>query len=74
MMPPSSASRRLTHAVYPRGLLDLDDLADGYVQITNQKMPERLVLVEELPGTASGKVQKFKLREQITRVLLSEQS
>jgi cyclohexanecarboxylate-CoA ligase len=31
--------------------------------IANQKLPERLRLVDELPKTASGKVQKFRLRE-----------
>lgn len=32
-------------------------------QLAMQKLPERLELVPELPKTASGKVQKFKLRE-----------
>ncbi|MBW0105757.1 AMP-binding protein [Pseudonocardia sp. KRD291] len=31
--------------------------------IAMQKLPERLVLVDELPTTATGKVQKFRLRE-----------
>ena len=31
--------------------------------IATQKLPERLVLVGELPMTASGKVQKFRLRD-----------
>jgi len=30
--------------------------------------PERLVLVEEMPRTPSGKIQKFKLREQATKL------
>ena len=30
--------------------------------VANQKLPERLRLVDELPKTASGKVQKFVLR------------
>ncbi|MGO4258847.1 AMP-binding protein [Marmoricola sp. RAF53] len=34
-------------------------------RIANQKLPERLVLTTELPRTASGKVQKFKLRERL---------
>jgi acyl-CoA synthetase (AMP-forming)/AMP-acid ligase II len=33
--------------------------------IATQKLPERLELVEELPMTASGKVQRYKLREDI---------
>ncbi|GAA1382623.1 hypothetical protein GCM10009613_10730 [Pseudonocardia kongjuensis] len=32
-----------------------------------QKLPERLLLVDELPRTASGKVQKFKLRDRLRR-------
>ncbi|MHB8692096.1 MAG: AMP-binding protein [Solirubrobacteraceae bacterium] len=35
-------------------------------QIANQKLPERLRIVSELPRTASGKVQKFRLREQLS--------
>ena len=31
--------------------------------ISLQKLPERLLLVDELPMTATGKVQKFMLRE-----------
>jgi cyclohexanecarboxylate-CoA ligase len=34
-------------------------------RIARQKLPERLVLVDALPKTASGKVQKFVLREQV---------
>jgi cyclohexanecarboxylate-CoA ligase len=32
-------------------------------QLAKQKLPERLIVLDELPRTASGKVQKFKLRE-----------
>jgi cyclohexanecarboxylate-CoA ligase len=32
-------------------------------RFAKQKLPERLILLDELPRTASGKVQKFKLRE-----------
>lgn len=35
--------------------------------IAPHKLPERLVLVDELPMTASGKVQKFKLRQTAVR-------
>lgn len=34
-------------------------------RLARQKLPERLELVDELPATASGKVQKFVLREWI---------
>ncbi len=35
-------------------------------RIATQKLPERLLLVDELPKTASGKVQKYVLRERLT--------
>lgn len=31
--------------------------------ISSQKLPEKLLLVDDLPVTATGKVQKFRLRE-----------
>lgn len=34
-------------------------------RIAVQKLPERLVLVPDLPRTASGKIQKFKLRDRL---------
>ena len=39
-----------------------------------QKSPERVELVERLPRTASGKVQKFRLRETIRRRLTDEEA
>jgi cyclohexanecarboxylate-CoA ligase len=47
------------------GLLEQTGLA-------KPKWPERLVIVDELPMTASGKVQKFKLRERIRETLERE--
>jgi len=51
------------------GELDLDDLSEFLVgrEVAKQKIPERLVLVDELPKTPSGKVQKFMLREWASR-------
>jgi len=40
--------------------------------IAKQKLPERLVILPELPRTASGKVQKYLLREQIKAKLGAE--
>jgi cyclohexanecarboxylate-CoA ligase len=37
-----------------------------------QKLPERLEIVGELPQTASGKVQKFRLREEVARLVQME--
>jgi cyclohexanecarboxylate-CoA ligase len=36
-------------------------------RIAKQKLPERLEFVDELPVTATGKVEKFRLRELIAR-------
>ncbi|QJY50024.1 AMP-binding protein [Pseudonocardia broussonetiae] len=38
-------------------------------RIANQKLPERLEVVTEMPRTASGKIQKFRLREDVRRRL-----
>ena len=40
--------------------------------MARQKYPERVEIVTELPKTASGKVQKFVLREQIAKKLAAE--
>jgi cyclohexanecarboxylate-CoA ligase len=52
----------------PLTLPELSEYLLGF-QIAIQKLPERLELIDELPRTASGKVQKFKLREDITTKL-----
>jgi cyclohexanecarboxylate-CoA ligase len=43
-------------------------------QLALQKLPERLELVPSLPKTASGKIQKFRLRETIEAVLARERA
>jgi cyclohexanecarboxylate-CoA ligase len=44
-------------------------------KIARQKLPERLIVIDELPRTASGKVQKFKLRDLArSRALTSTES
>jgi non-ribosomal peptide synthetase component E (peptide arylation enzyme) len=40
--------------------------------LARQKFPERVELVEELPRTASGKVQKNVLRERIAALVMGE--
>lgn len=40
--------------------------------IANQKLPERLEIVEELPTTATGKIQKHILRAQIAQKISAE--
>lgn len=54
--------------------LDLDELV-GFLRqhgIANQKLPEYLVLMSELPKTASGKIQKFRLRNTLQKGAHSE--
>ena len=57
--------------VTDRESLDLADLTGHLATsgIAKQKFPEALYLVPELPRTASGKVQKFQLREDAVRAL-----
>ena len=49
----------------PGQTITLAEVADWLraAKFAKQKLPERLIVVDELPRTASGKVQKFKLRE-----------
>ena len=49
-------------------LAELTDFLRGH-QLAVQKLPERLELVTELPRNPTGKVQKFRLREQIRALL-----
>ncbi|MBB2940022.1 cyclohexanecarboxylate-CoA ligase [Amycolatopsis bartoniae] len=60
----------------PGARLDLDDLV-RHLESTDtarQKFPERLELVESLPKTASGKVQKVVLRQLVKERLAAEQA
>jgi cyclohexanecarboxylate-CoA ligase len=43
-------------------------------QLARQKYPERVEIIDELPKTASGKVQKFVLRARIAEQLAAEHS
>ena len=43
-------------------------------QVARHKFPERLELVSEFPMTPSGKVQKYRLRETIARILGAERA
>ena len=45
--------------------IDLGAISDHFraAGVARQKTPERLVIVDHLPRTAAGKVQKFVLRE-----------
>jgi cyclohexanecarboxylate-CoA ligase len=49
----------------PGQTITLDEVTEWLraAKFAKQKLPERLIVLDELPRTASGKVQKFKLRE-----------
>lgn len=53
---PTSSSTDLT-------LSDVTEFLRGEQQISTHKLPERMIVVNELPMTATGKIQKFRLRE-----------
>jgi hypothetical protein len=55
----------------PPALADLVRFLEAR-EISRRKLPERLEVVDELPATASGKVQKHVLRERIARRLAAE--
>jgi acyl-CoA synthetase (AMP-forming)/AMP-acid ligase II len=52
----------------PGRVLELDDVRAHFraAGVARQKTPEMLVIRPDLPRTAAGKVQKFRLREEIT--------
>ncbi|MHA6793439.1 AMP-binding protein [Pseudonocardia bannensis] len=67
MPDPVMVERICAYVVPADGPVALEDLVEflrGH-RIANQKLPERLETVDALPRTASGKIQKFKLREDI---------
>ena len=47
--------------------LTFDEMVEFLVEqkVARQYLPERLLLVDAMPTTPSGKIQKFKLREQV---------
>ncbi|MBI4506008.1 MAG: AMP-binding protein [Chloroflexi bacterium] len=70
-MPDERLGERICAYIVPRGgeSLALEDVT-GYLRakgLAVQKLPERIEIVGEFPMTPSGKVQKFKLREDIAR-------
>ncbi|MEO6124678.1 MAG: AMP-binding protein [Ilumatobacteraceae bacterium] len=70
MADPVMVERACAFVVTEPGVhLELPELVDFLDQhrLARQKFPERLVLVDELPKTASGKVQKFVLRARLAR-------
>jgi cyclohexanecarboxylate-CoA ligase len=66
---PASGERACAVVVVRAGAtVDLVTITDclAATRIAKQKYPEQLELVGELPRTASGKVQKFLLRQKLT--------
>lgn len=70
-MPDPVLVERVCACVVPAGAarVELADLVSFLREhrIADQKLPERLEIVPELPRTATGKIQKFRLREEIAR-------
>lgn len=56
-------------ATKPGATLDFDGMVEFLAshKVAKQYLPERLVVVDAMPTTPSGKIQKFKLRETIAR-------
>ena len=78
-MPDERLGERACAYVVPRpdaGRIELSDLTDFLLthQVAKQKLPERVELIDALPRTMTGKVQKFQLREDIKRKLASDQT
>jgi cyclohexanecarboxylate-CoA ligase len=75
-MPDERLGEKACAFVVARSRLSLDDLRSTLREqaIAPVYWPERLELLDSLPMTASGKVQKFRLREQIAEMLRAEQA
>jgi glutaryl-CoA dehydrogenase/cyclohexanecarboxylate-CoA ligase len=75
-MPDERLGEKACAFVVPTGSLSLEDLLTTLREqaIAPAYWPERLELIEALPMTASGKVQKFRLRELIAATLAAERA
>lgn len=40
-----------------------------FFQVSRYKIPEHVVIVDDFPKTATGKIQKFQLRENVIELL-----
>lgn len=77
MPDPVMVERACAYVVVKNGAqVTLPDLAEYLVNhgVAKQKIPERLEVIDALPKTQSGKVQKFRLRELIRQTLDRELS
>lgn len=75
-MPDERLGERACAYIVPRPgshptLEDMRDYLEGH-KVTPQYWPERVELVDQLPRTSSGKVQKFMLRQDIRQRLASD--
>jgi acyl-CoA synthetase (AMP-forming)/AMP-acid ligase II len=68
-MPDPEMGERVCAFIVPRSdaVLTLEDVRAHFAKlgITRQKTPERVIIVEDLPRTSSGKVKKVELRERL---------
>jgi cyclohexanecarboxylate-CoA ligase len=75
-VPDDVLGERACAFVVPRGEAPTLAALAGYLTaqgIARHKLPEYLLVVPELPRTLSGKIQKFRLREQATGLLAAGQ-
>jgi cyclohexanecarboxylate-CoA ligase/acyl-CoA synthetase len=56
-------------AAEPPTLAELADYLKNVRRIAVHKLPERLEIVQELPMTPTGKIQKFALRDEARRLV-----
>ncbi len=73
-MPDEKMGEKVCAFIVPAGeeRITVDELAaylQGERKIAAQKCPERIIFVDELPTTATGKVQKFLLRQQAAKAV-----
>ncbi len=76
-MPDARLGERICAFVipHPGRTIDLPEVQRwmAHAQAAKQKWPERIEIVDKLPTTPSGKVQKYLLREQVAELLRTEQ-
>jgi cyclohexanecarboxylate-CoA ligase/acyl-CoA synthetase len=78
-LPDARVGERACAVVVPQGVtrISLEEMRDHLVnerKIAIWKVPERIEFVSELPLTATGKIQKFVLRERLGRRGLTQQA
>jgi cyclohexanecarboxylate-CoA ligase len=76
-MPDPALGEKVCAFVVPDGSGPDVESVRAYLEergLARQKSPERVEIVDELPKTAAGKVQKFVLRDRIRSIVQQELS